>query len=345
MKCTDKTIKKRKRKANKRLIQSMKILLFMLCVVAVAIAFFKFIKKDEQHAAAYEAATYNTHYFKEDLLSTDLCVSTDNVSSEYSPDTSSLKSAALFDVTNAETSYAYNIHKKIYPASTTKILTALVAIENGDLSEEVIIGKNADSTNFAADEQTCGILKGDTVTLEDLLYGLILYSGNDVAVAIAEHISGGEEEFAELMNAKAAELMATNSHFVNPSGLHDDNHYTTAYDLYLIFNECIKHEEFVEILGTSEYKTNIKGADGETREVTWEPTNFYALGTKKAPEHVTVVGGKTGTLLSAGNCLILLVESPSGDPYITLVMGAQTKDHLYKDLTAIMEGIPGNNLN
>ena len=124
----------------------------------------------------------------------------------------------LFDVNNAETDCAYNIHKKIYPASTTKILTALVALENGNLSDTVTVADEADSGKFAADEQTCGIKAGDQLTLEDLLNGLLLYSGNDNAVAIADHIAGSTEKFAEMMNAEAKKLMATNSHFVNPSG-------------------------------------------------------------------------------------------------------------------------------
>ena len=163
----------------------------------------------------------------------------------------SVHAVGLFDVNNAETDCAYNIHKKIYPASTTKILTALVALENGNLSDTVTVADEADSGKFAADEQTCGIKAGDQLTLEDLLNGLLLYSGNDNAVAIADHIAGSTEKFAEMMNAEAKKLMATNSHFVNPSGLHDDNHYTTAYDLYLIFNECIKHDDFVKIINSN----------------------------------------------------------------------------------------------
>ena len=224
---------------------------------------------------------------------------------------------------NAETDCAYNIHKKIYPASTTKILTALVALENGNLSDTVTVADEADSGKFAADEQTCGIKAGDQLTLEDLLNGLLLYSGNDNAVAIADHIAGSTEKFAEMMNAEAKKLMATNSHFVNPSGLHDDNHYTTAYDLYLIFNECIKHDDFVKIINSSSYTAHITGADGTKRDVKWEPTNYYAKGEATPPDNVTIIGGKTGTADKGktGDVVVSFVAfAPADDPQIIMLI-------------------------
>ena len=144
----------------------------------------------------------------------------------------------------------------MYPASLTKLMTALVALDSADLSDTVTVSANADAGKFAADEQVCGIKAGDELTLGDLLYGLLLYSGNDNAVAIAEHISGSEKAFAEKMNEKAQEIMATKSHFVNSNGLHNEDHYTTAYDMYLIFNECIKNEKFLEMIQAKSYKTD-----------------------------------------------------------------------------------------
>ena len=136
---------------------------------------------------------------------------------------------------------------KIYPASTTKLMTALVALENADLSDVVTVSQNADMNSFAADEATCGIQAGDKITLSDLLYGLLLHSGNDNATAIAEYVGGSMDGFAKMMNKEAKKLMATGTHFVNSNGLHNDDHYTTAYDLYLIFNECIKNDDFVSL--------------------------------------------------------------------------------------------------
>ena len=121
-------------------------------------------------------------------------------------------------------------------------MTALLALENGNLEDTVTISKTAAAASFPSDAQVCGLREGEVWTLEDLLNALLLYSGNDAASAIAEHIAGTEESFVNMMNSRARELMANNTHFTNPHGLHDDEHYTTAYDLYLIFNECIKNE-------------------------------------------------------------------------------------------------------
>lgn len=170
----------------------------------------------------------------------------------------------------------------------------------------------------------------------DLLCGLMLVSGNDAAAAIAEHISGSTEEFAELMNREAAALGATGTHFVNPHGLPDDNHYTTVYDLYLFFNACMKDERFVDIISMDSYTVELKGADGTVRTDEWEPTHFYASGEATAPEGIHIVGGKTGTTLKAGNCVILYEEASDGSPYISVIMGAETKPLLYEEMNRLL---------
>ena len=366
---------KRKKQIRNRWVACLSVILMIQCIAAVTI--YKGSNKTESLVQEYETSNYTKTLYKGQLFAEDLCTasedvpltfshtseditsSTDKTDSSGSTDSSdanvssdgnalgfdpqSVHAVGLFDVNNAETDCAYNIHKKIYPASTTKILTALVALENGNLSDTVTVADEADSGKFAADEQTCGIKAGDQLTLEDLLNGLLLYSGNDNAVAIADHIAGSTEKFAEMMNAEAKKLMATNSHFVNPSGLHDDNHYTTAYDLYLIFNECIKHDDFVKIIMAKSHTAKVTGNDGTVRSITWEPTNFYATGDAKKPDNVTVIGGKTGTTQLAGNCLILLTKDKNDHPYISIVMKADTKPLLYKDMTAIVEAIPENN--
>ena len=296
-------------------------------------------------AAEYEASQYNKSIYKADLFAENLCVAAEDVpfdgaADAAQPQTDTFTAAALFDVDRSEVDFAYHIHDRLYPASTTKIMTALVAIKNADLDEVVTVGADADAGSFAADEQTCGLKAGDQLTLKDLLYGLLLYSGNDNAVAIADHVAGSTEAFAQMMNEEAAELMATDSHFLNSNGLHNENHYTTAYDLYLIFNECIKHDEFVEIINAKSYTANITGADGTLRQIKWEPTNFYAVGEARKPDNVTVIGGKTGTTKEAGNCLILLSEDEKKSPYISVVMGADTKSILYEDMTGLIEALP-----
>ena len=145
------------------------------------------------------------------------------------------------------------------------------------------------------------------------------------------------------MNQKAAELKATNSHFVNSNGLQNENHYTTAYDLYLIFNECIKHDEFLQMIQTTSYIATITSVDGSVKQVEWNPTNFYQTGKTDLPSGATIVGGKTGTTDEAGNCLILLERDGQNHPYISIVMGATTKDVLYQDMTTIINYIPNKN--
>lgn len=208
------------------------------------------------------------------------------------------------------------------------------------MDETVTIGEDAAASSFAADAQVCGLEKGDKISMEALLNGMLLHSGNDNAVAIAEYVGGSVEEFAKLMNQKAQELGATNTHFVTPNGLHDEDHYTTAYDMYLIFNECIKHQEFVDIISSASYTADITGADGTMRQITWYPTSFYARGEASLPDGAEVIGGKTGYTSEAGNCLILLDQDENGKHYISIVMGAESKPLMYDDMTAIINQIP-----
>lgn len=118
---------------------------------------------------------------------------------------------------------------------------------------------------------------------------------------------------------------------------------TTIQRHILIFNECIKYDDFVKIIMAKSHTAKVTGNDGTIRSITWEPTNFYATGDAKKPDNVTVIGGKTGTTQLAGNCLILLTKDKNDHPYISIVMKADTKPLLYKDMTAIVEAIPENN--
>lgn len=348
MKCTGNEKKNRKkrntrRKRNRR-IRLLSIILIFLCVTAGVLCYEKFADAEpETLVFQYEKEQYMKPLYRADsLYAQELCVASEDVFLEGVADMSGVHEAALFDVEGKKVNYSYRIHETLYPASTTKILTALVAIKNGNLSDTVVVSENAAASSFAADEQTCGLEAGDMLTLQDLLYGLILYSGNDNAVAIAEHIAGSMEVFADMMNEQAAELMATNSHFVNSNGLHDESHYTTAYDLYLIFNECIRHQEFLDMISASSYVAKITKADGSVSDMEFKPTNYYASGEAAMPAGAAVIGGKTGTTDQAGNCLILLNEDAMQNRYISVVMGAETKEILYSDMTSMIESISGS---
>lgn len=237
------------------------------------------------------------------------------------------EAAGVFLTSKKEAVYKKNIFEKLYPASTTKILTAYVALKNGNLDDVVTVSANA--ANQASDSSVCELKEGDKITLRDLLYGLMLRSGNDAAVAIAEHISGSSEEFVVLMNAEAKALGATGSHFVTPNGLHDEEHYSTVYDMYLFMNAAVKNETFLEIIKSSHYTANYTDAAGNPVTKEWDSTNKYLMGTEPMPEGVTVIGGKTGTTGEAKYCLVQYNENTAKEPVISIVLKADSRDNMY----------------
>lgn len=267
----------------------------------------------------------------------DLCVSDDVSIGTDETDSQVASGAGTFNVATGEVVYAKNIYSKLYPASTTKILTAYITLKYADnLDDYVTISENA--ANQASDSSVCGLSAGDVVKLRDLLYGLMLRSGNDAAIAIAEYMSGSVEAFAERMNEEAARLGATQSHFVNANGLPDENHYTSVYDMYLIFNEAVKNEAFVQIISTKSYDVVYTDASGTSVEKTWENTNQYLTGASKAPDGFTVVGGKTGTTGEAGYCLVLYSYNASNEPIISIVFKADGKSNLYLLMNEMLQG-------
>lgn len=266
-----------------------------------------------------------------------LCVSEDISLGTDVTDSQVAEGAATFNLATNSVVYAKNIYERLYPASTTKILTAYIALKYcDDLDAYVTVSENA--VNQASDSSVCNLKAGDVIKLRDLLYGLMLRSGNDAAVAIAEYISGDVESFAVLMNQEAIALGATQSHFVNPNGLPDENHYTTVYDMYLILAKAVENETFVNIISTKSYDCVYTDAEGEAVERTWENTNQYLTGASKAPDGITVVGGKTGTTGEAGYCLALYSYNASGQPIISIVFKADGKSNLYLLMNEMLQG-------
>lgn len=252
------------------------------------------------------------------------------------------KSGLIFNVNTTEILYTNNLHEKVFPASTTKLMTALVAIKHTQMDDMVTIDED-DCGIVLSGAQLCHFKKGDKISMQDLLYCLLVYSGNDAALAIAKHISGSEREFAHLMNDQAKELGCTNTNFVNPHGLHDPNHYTTAYDMYLIFNECLKYDALKTIFKTEGYTVTIYDMLGSAREIQVEPTNMYFLGKYKAPEGIHVYGGKTGDTIAAGKCIVLYSEDYDGQGFITELFGAEDRDILYNEMNLLFSYILQSN--
>lgn len=315
----------------------------LLPVVAVALLFCGCSKDDTTLENAYNVFDTSTKYGitktgnlqSAEFFAKDLCVTEDeNIGLEDTTE-SVAEGVGLFRLNEKEAVYKKNIYERLYPASTTKILTALIALEESNLDDVVTVSANA--ANQASDSSVCGLKEGDQISMRDLLYGLMMRSGNDAAIAIAEHISGSSEEFAVLMNAKAQSLGATNSHFVTPNGLHDEDHYTTVYDMYLIMNAAVQNETFVEILQTASYTSNYTDAAGNPVTQDWATTNKYLMGTEAVPEGVTVIGGKTGTTGEAKYCLVQYNQNASGEPMISIVFKADCRDNMYLLMSEILK--------
>lgn len=200
-------------------------------------------------------------------------------------------------------------YTKTAMASTTKIMTAIIALENCDLKEEVDISKKAASTGGS----TLGISSNTKLTMETLLYGLLLRSGNDCAVAIAEYVAGNIENFSILMNKKAKELNLINTNFVTPHGLDADTHYTTAYDLAILSIYALKNETFSKIVNTKSCSIDMNGYSksiNNTHELLGYTEGVY--------------GVKTGFTGNAGRCLVTACKRNDLD-VIIVVLGADTK--------------------
>lgn len=270
-------------------------------------------------------------------FSSSLCVADNAGLGTESTDSYVAEGAGTFNLETNTVVYAQNIYEKLYPASTTKILTAYIALKYcTDLSQKVTVSEYA--ADQASDSSVCGLKAGDVISMNDLLYGMMLRSGNDAAIAIAESISGSVDSFAELMNQELNSLGATQSHFVNPNGLPDENHYTSVYDLYLMFQEAIKNETFVDIISTTSYDVTYTDAQGTFVEHTWENTNQYLNGHTAAPEGINVIGGKTGTTGEAGYCLVLYSTNATGQPIISIVLKADGKSNLYLLMNEMLAG-------
>ena len=269
------------------------------------------------------------------LFASDLCVVTDE--SQYSPSDTTSEAAGLFDITDVQFMYSKNAFERLYPASITKVMTALIAIKYGDLTDTVTVTEDAVITEAGA--TLAGIHPGDQLTMEQLLYGLMLPSGNDAGAAIAVHMAGSIDAFAELMNREAQKLGATGTHFMNPHGLTNADHYTTAYDLYLIFNEALKQPEFRKVTGTTSYTADYTDGSGNPVSTTWEGGNWYMVGQRQTPDGLTVFSGKTGTTSAAGFCLIMASRDQKEKEYISVVLKAPSRPGLYDNMTNIISKI------
>ena len=268
-----------------------------------------------------------------ETFAADLCIANENYN-EDAVDMSEAEAAGLFSLGDKQTLYAKNIHEQLYPASITKVMTALVALKNGNREDVLTASANVTITEPGA--TLSGLKPGDKMTLDQALRILLIQSANDVAIMIAEQYGGTAEHFCEMMNEEAVSIGATNCNFTNPHGLTEENHYVTAYDLYLIFNEACKYELFKEIIGMSSYATVYYDANGGEVSFDKPSTNWYFNGEAAAPAGITVLGGKTGTTSAARNCLVLLSSDTSGKSYISVILKSQERAVMYTEMTDLL---------
>lgn len=353
MRCTDKKEymtdrqRLRARERRKRRINSGLFIVLLLCLLVIAgLLLYEFVFRShelalsdpfELSAAASDLQADVSPEGRALPFTDGLCVTAGDVTYE-GESVQYAEAAALMDLSSHEVLYAKNVHEQLYPASLTKIMTALVAIKYGNLDDVITVDEGA--LDIDAESSVCYLQLGDQYTLRQLIYGLLIASGNDAGNAIAYHVGGSIEGFVELMNEEATRLGATNTHFANAHGLQDENHYTTAYDIYLIFNEAIKQDVFADAISKSSYVVTYTASDGEQYERTWTATSYYFTGEATAPEGVTVFGGKTGTTDEAGACLSLLSKDAYGNSYFSIIMKSDTKEDLYEEMNGLL-GIIG----
>ena len=226
---------------------------------------------------------------------------------ELDPPEVSAQNAILIEANSGEVLYEKNASDKAYPASITKIMTAFLAIENGTLDKKVKVSANASGVEGSS----IYLASGEMISLRDLVYGLMLRSGNDAAIAISEAIGGSTDNFVIMMNKKARELGACNTHFMNPNGLHDQEHYTTAKDMALIARAAMKNSEFKKIAATKSWVTD----RGEGKY------NYFYNKNKVVYQYNGGTGIKIGYTKAAGRTLVASSER-DGMELICVVMNA-----------------------
>lgn len=315
--------------------------LFMVCVISTSLLSGCSGGEKLEDAFRADSPGFGIHSQEENgtvsYFAEDLCVVNEDIE-EIEADTSEASAACFFDLDSKEVLYAKNVHERLYPASTTKIMTALTALEHGDLDAQMTVSKEA-ITFTESGVSTAKLKEGDVLTLRQLLYALLLVSANDAANVIAEGVAGSTDEFVAMMNAEAQKIGATNSHFVNANGLHNEEHYTTVYDLYLMFQAALKYEEFYEMIQQPSFDTIYTAADGTAVDASWTSSNLFTKGDVTVPDGVKAVGGKTGTTTAAQSCLVQLFEDSEGKQYTAIILGCKERVILYEEMQSFLSNL------
>ena len=264
----------------------------------------------------------------------------------FDPENPKLDKCAAFVINRStnELLFGYNMLKELYPASITKLLTTLVVLRECDLKETVTIDSEVAAMKRGS---VAELNEGDVLTVYNLLVLLLTSSANNAAMALARYVAGTEEEFVEKMNRVMDDLGVNSTNFLNASGLHLAKHMTTAYDMYIVYQECTMSREFRDIMKLTEGEYDYTNAKGERGLRPYFTTNCFKASKEREktknsktyplPEGFKVLGGKTGTTDYAGYCLILHVADSEGTEYIVGAFHCATEEKLYTKLYDLIE--------
>lgn len=310
------------------------IIIMLLAISSVAFV----INKNTLYSDPYDEDMINPIPLTESLLTADadgyqsryavIADGQDIAADQFESDT---YATLLVDNETNEPIVSYNSLRRIYPASTTKLMTAIVvcdALYSGQISLDEEITLSHDTVISEEGAVVSQLKSGYTITVRNLLYGLLMRSYNDYAVILAEHVAGSVSGFCDMMNTKAYSIGATGSHFVNPHGLHEDDHYITAYDMYLILQEAEKYDIIREIDSYDSFSYSYTDADGVEWEDDISPTNQFLAGSYELPSNISIESWKTGTTELAGNILAMNVSIDNRD-YSLFVADSISQDDLY----------------
>jgi len=252
--------------------------------------------------------------------------STENLKDENGFPVITCESAIVMDAQTGQIIYEKNGYSKQYPASTTKIMTALIALEKGNMNDTLIMSENA-IWGIDRDSSHIGLDVGETISMSDGLYAILMSSANEVCIGVAEHISGSTDAYVSLMNNKAKELGCQDTNFVNVNGLHHENHYTTAYDLALMAKAALSNQSFREISACTYYEIPPTNLTGDIRYL-WQNNELISEASDYYYSYCT--GGKTGYTDEAGGALVSWASFNDME-LICVVMNTQPKNNIFAD--------------
>ena len=336
------------KKTGRRVLRVLLVLLLLGALCAAAVLFFlrRPVPSSEGSAEIFHFRTEegsgklsNFHLATDQPFSADHVVCAPNIQNDAIDGITG--KGLLFDLENETALFAKELYTDNPPASLAKIMTALVALEQADLQDVIVVEK--EDLEMEEQAQVAGLIEGDMISVEELLHALLVYSGNDAANVLARGVSGSQAAFVVEMNKKAQALGMTQTHFSNPSGLHEEDMSSSPYDVYLMMRAAYENPLFSRISRLSNYILQVINHDEDGKEyirtLVLDSTDLFLTGVMELPENVTILASKTGTTYEAGYCLALVVQNHYGVPHLAVLMGEDTQENLYRDMAALLRAV------